>query len=391
MITARQKPKRKYGEGSIYQRKDGRWVAKFKGEGMTKPRVVYAKSEPEAKRKLRELKKDAAKGVVKNGKVCFCDYAERWLYTFKRYSVESSTFDKYESVYLTHIKPVFGRQPLASIQGEQLQNLLTAKSLTHSYNLAKKIKMICKELFTYAHSENDIPRNPMQNVKMPKKSLFKPERVITAMERDEVLALEQVAEMKHKNGVPQIMHANVMVFLAHTGLRCGELQALKWSDIDFERQTVTVNKNLTLVYDRERDGTRTNRRKVQIKGTKTASGNRTVPLNNKAIAALHGLKAIYREKGIKSPYVVVTRNGKVPSNNQLSVVLQRVLKLADIDKKFTLHQLRHTFATQTLKAGVPVTVVSKWLGHANVSITYSTYIHALQSEELASIELLQAM
>lgn len=61
MITAIQKPKRKYGEGSIYQRKDGRWVAKFKGEGMTKPRVVYAKSEPEAKRKLRELKKDAGK------------------------------------------------------------------------------------------------------------------------------------------------------------------------------------------------------------------------------------------------------------------------------------------------------------------------------------------
>ena len=86
MITARQKPKRKYGEGSIYQRKDGRWVAKFKGEGMTKPRVVYAKSEPEAKRKLRELKKDAAKGIAECKKMLFCDYAERWLYTFKQHS-----------------------------------------------------------------------------------------------------------------------------------------------------------------------------------------------------------------------------------------------------------------------------------------------------------------
>lgn len=70
MITAIQKPKRKYGEGSIYQRKDGRWVAKFKGEGMTKPRVVYAKSEPEAKRKLRELKKDAAKGIAECKRCC---------------------------------------------------------------------------------------------------------------------------------------------------------------------------------------------------------------------------------------------------------------------------------------------------------------------------------
>ena len=61
MITAIQKPKRKYGEGSIYQRKDGRWVAKYKSVNMLKPCVVYAKSESEAKRKLRELKKDAAK------------------------------------------------------------------------------------------------------------------------------------------------------------------------------------------------------------------------------------------------------------------------------------------------------------------------------------------
>lgn len=94
MITAIQKPKRKYGEGSIYQRKDGRWVAKFKGEGMTKPRVVYAKSEPEAKRKLRELKKDAAKGIAECKKMLFCDYAERWLYTFKQHSVEDSSFDR---------------------------------------------------------------------------------------------------------------------------------------------------------------------------------------------------------------------------------------------------------------------------------------------------------
>ena len=76
MITAIQKPKRKYGEGSIYQRNDGRWVAKYKSVNMLKPCVVYAKSESEAKRKLRELKKDAAKGIAECKKMLFCDYAE---------------------------------------------------------------------------------------------------------------------------------------------------------------------------------------------------------------------------------------------------------------------------------------------------------------------------
>lgn len=72
------------------------------------------------------------------------------------------------------------------------------------------------------------------------KTLFKPEREIIALENEEVRALEQVAVMKRKNGLPLITHANLIVFLVHTGLRCGELQALKRSDIDFCSKTVTV-------------------------------------------------------------------------------------------------------------------------------------------------------
>ena len=391
MITAIQKPKRKYGEGSIYQRKDGRWVAKFKGEGMTKPRVVYAKSESEAKRKLRELKKDAAKGLVKSTSRRFGDYADQWLYTFKLHSVEDSSFDKYESAYLTHIKPAFGKMQLASIHSEQLQKLLVEKSQTLSLTVVKIIYIILSEIFSYAHSEGDLSRNPMHNVKMPKKATFKPEREIVALESDEVRAVERIAEMKNKNGRPCIMQAHALVFLVHTGLRCGEFLALKWSDIDFESRIVTVNKNLSMVYDRDKDGVRIKHKKARIKCTKTASGNRIVPLNTKAIAALNSLKAVYREMDIVSDSVAVTRKGTTLSSDQLRRVLRRVLAYAGIDKPFTLHQLRHTFATQALNAGIPITVVSKWLGHANISVTYNTYIHVLESAEAAAVELLEAI
>ena len=391
MITAIQKPKRKYGEGSIYQRKDGRWVAKFKGEGMTKPRVVYAKSESEAKRKLRELKKDAAKGLVKSTSRRFGDYADQWLYTFKLHSVEDSSFDKYESAYLTHIKPAFGKMQLASIHSEQLQKLLVEKSQTLSHTVVKIIYIILSEIFSYAHSEGDLSRNPMHNVKMPKKATFKPEREIVALESDEVRAVERIAEMKNKNGRPCIMQAHALVFLVHTGLRCGEFLALKWSDIDFESRIVTVNKNLSMVYDRDKDGVRIKHKKARIKCTKTASGNRIVPLNTKAIAALNSLKAVYREMDIVSDSVAVTRKGTTLSSDQLRRVLRRVLAYAGIGKPFTLHQLRHTFATQALNAGIPITVVSKWLGHANISVTYNTYIHVLESAEAAAVELLEVI
>ena len=391
MITARQKPKRKYGEGSIYQRKDGRWVAKYKSVNMIKPCVVYAKSESEAKRKLRELKKDAAKGLVKSTSRRFGDYADQWLYTFKLHSVEDSSFDKYESAYLTHIKPAFGKMQLASIHSEQLQKLLVEKSQTLSHTVVKIIYIILSEIFSYAHSEGDLSRNPMHNVKMPKKATFKPEREIVALESDEVRAVERIAEMKSKNGRPCIMQAHALVFLVHTGLRCGEFLALKWSDIDFESRIVTVNKNMSMVYDRDKDGVRIKHKKARIKCTKTASGNRIVPLNTKAIAALNSLKAVYREMDIVSDSVAVTRKGTTLSSDQLRRVLRRVLAYAGIDKPFTLHQLRHTFATQALNAGIPITVVSKWLGHANISVTYNTYIHVLESAEAAAVELLEAI
>ena len=391
MITAIQKPKRKYGEGSIYQRKDGRWVAKYKSENMLKPCVVYAKSEPKAKRKLREVKKDAAKGLVKSTSRRFGDYADQWLYTFKLHSVGDSSFDKYESAYLTHIKPAFGKMQLASIHSEQLQKLLVEKSQTLSHTVVKIIYIILSEIFSYAHSEGDLSRNPMHNVKMPKRATFKTEREIVALESGEVRAVERIAEMKNKNGRPCIMQAHALVFLVHTGLRCGEFLALKWSDIDFESRIVTVNKNLSMVYDRDKDGVRIKHKKARIKCTKTASGNRIVPLNTKAIAALKNLHAIYRKKGICSPNVVASLSGKMLSNDQLQRVLHRVLKYAEISKPFTLHQLRHTFATQTLNAGVPITVVSKWLGHANISVTYNTYIHVLESAEAAAVELLEAI
>ncbi|GFO88587.1 site-specific integrase [Butyricicoccus faecihominis] len=391
MITAIQKPKRKYGEGSIYQRKDGRWVAKYKSVNMLKPCVVYAKSESEAKRKLRELKKDAAKGLVKSTSRRFGDYADQWLYTFKLHSVEDSSFDKYESAYLTHIKPAFGKMQLASIHSEQLQKLLVEKSQTLSLTVVKIIYIILSKIFSYAHSEGDLSRNPMHNVKMPKKATFKPEREIVALESDEVRAVERIAEMKNKNGRPCIMQAHALVFLVHTGLRCGEFLALKWSDIDFESRIVTVNKNLSMVYDRDKDGVRIKHKKARIKCTKTASGNRIVPLNTKAIAALNSLKAVYREMDIVSDSVAVTRKGTTLSSDQLRRVLRRVLAYAGIDKPFTLHQLRHTFATQALNAGIPITVVSKWLGHANISVTYNTYIHVLESAEAAAVELLEAI
>ena len=135
MDTAKSNQKvksRSYGEGSIYQRKDGRWVAKYKDDTMSKPRYLYGKTESEVKRKLRELKRDAARGIAECKKIFFSEYAEKWLYMFKLTSVELSSFDHYEMIYKNHIKPVLGDYQLGSIRASDIQNLINKKSRDYS-------------------------------------------------------------------------------------------------------------------------------------------------------------------------------------------------------------------------------------------------------------------
>lgn len=72
-------------------------------------------------------------------------------------------------------------------------------------------------------------------------------------------------------------------------------------------------------------------------------------------------------------------------------LLERMLKHTGIDKPLTIHQLRHTFASRALNAGVSISVVSKWMGHASISTTYNIYIHAMEQERLTALDVLEAM
>ena len=309
---------RGYGEGSVYQRKDGRWVGKYKDEKMLKPRYVYGKTEAEARRKLREFKKTIVHGITDCRKVLLSTYIERWLYTFKAAAVENTSFDRLESVYYTHIKPTLGGFQLGNIKAVDIQTLLNQKSTEYSYTIVKMIRQILSEVFQHAYTEGDILKNPMANVIMAKRSKFKPERKMLILEDAEVKRLEEAAREKYGTGRPLFVHGNLIVFMLHTGLRCGELLALEWSDIDFESKTVSIN-------------------------------------------------------------------------NRMHNLLERMLKHTGIDKPLTIHQLRHTFASRALNAGVSISVVSKWMGHASISTTYNIYIHAMEQERLTALDVLEAM
>jgi integrase len=142
---------------------------------------------------------------------------------------------------------------------------------------------------------------------------------------------------------------NICKFILYTGLRKGEAVALTWEDIDFSKETIKVNKSL----DYDNDVTKT---------TKTQSGIRTIPLFPKALETLQNI-------GIKQSGLVFEGIDAASLTNSLKYHSEKIgLDLAP-------HNLRHTFATRCLEAGIEPKVVQEWLGHKSYATTINTYSH----------------
>lgn len=382
---------RDYGEGSVYLRTDGRWSGKYKDSSMSTPKYVYGKTEAEAKRKLREAKKQIARGIIQNQRVMMSEYVKCWLYTFKQSALEDGSFDRMEDTYNTHIQERFSQCQICSVTSTELQEFLNGTTESMSWSNAKKIKQILDECFTHAFTEGDISKNPMVNVNLPKKSRYKPVKDMVVLEDDECRALEAVADMENRQGNILYTHANVIIFMLHTGLRRGEMLGLQWNDIDFEKRTVSITKSLVQVKNRKAKAGELIYQWI-LKKPKSESGTRIIPLNSKAIKALMAHRSVCEWLGIDSEFIAVSKNNKPLSKNSFRDTINLMLKMAEIHKPtFSVHQLRHTFASRALCKKIAIAVVSKWLGHKDISTTYDTYIHLFEHEKEESIILLEAM
>ena len=150
---------------------------------------------------------------------------------------------------------------------------------------------------------------------------------------------------------------------------------MKWEDVDFANKTITITKNNILSKKRDENGERLGGYELRTQdSTKTASGNRTIPLNRSAEAALRELK-----KGNHTPHVIVNsrQHTVLPSNFERSFL--GILKRAEM-APYGIHALRHTFASMLFSKGVDVKIVSKLLGHSSVKITYDTYVHLFEKD-----------
>lgn len=383
--------RREQGTGGISQRKDGTWQGRFdvgtKSDGKRDVKYVYAKTEAECKRKLRSLIKDIhSKEYVSVQKGTVKEYMDSWLMDTKRNDLKPKSFDRLEQTLVYDVYPYIGQLQLQAISPRDIQKMINAlKDSGKSYSTIKKAYDAVNACFKHGVIQKTVAVNPVMGIAVPNKKLFPAKRIHFYTEEEANVLCNQ-ATSSWPNGTRKYPLGSFVPLLINTGLRMGEILALRWSeDVDLENNVITIHNNMTLIKDRESD--KKKYKLVEQDSVKTDSGqDRSIPLNKRAVAALEDLRAITGQ----NTHVMSTRNGTIVTPRNIDRMFRRVAIAAGFpeEKIYGVHALRHTFATLLLKNGVDIKTVSKLLGHSDVSITYNTYIHVIKEQEKAALDMI---
>lgn len=366
--------RRANGDGTAAaQRKDGIWYRSIVIDG--KRRYVYGKTETEVNKKFRELKNEKPEVVAKAVKrMTVEEYMTEWLTVYKKLELKPKSYDTLECSLRYQIFPYFKGRQFFSITNNEIQKFInTLNKEGYSYSVIRKAYLALNACFKHAITKDNLEKNPCMLIKLPKKA-EKNIKSIQVLSEDEIRRYCNAATKCYSNGKAVYRLGYGLILILFTGLRLGEAGGLMWEDIDFEKRTLRVQRSLEYVKNREwEEG---DSKYVLVEGsTKSRSSERTIPLNQTALNALLELQKITG----RFPYVFSHNSGKPMNPRNLNRIHSRVLESAGI-KRIGIHALRHTFATQLFAQKVDVKIISKLLGHSEVSITYNVYIHLMQEE-----------
>jgi integrase len=345
--------RRSKGEGTIYQRKDKRWVGMYTVDTLDgrKRRAVYGANKKEVRAKLTEAIANRDKGLVfDSGNLSVGEYLDRWLSAIEG-TIGERTWQRHESNVRLHIKPAIGRTKLATLNPLQVQSLYRAKSRTHlAPGSVKRIHTTLHKALRQAVRWQMIPRNPCHSVDGPKG--YRGE--IQPLDNEQVRVLLATAKVIQ----PRLYALYVLGVTA--GLRQGELIGLQWSDLDMEGSRLTVKRSVF---------------KGKINAPKTARSSRTVRLTGLAVRALEEHRVNHFAS---DTWVFSTRNGTpIDCGNLHRDYWKPLLRRAGLPDVTFHAATRHTCATLLLGQGVHLKLVADLLGHRSIRTTANIYSHVL--------------
>ena len=364
------KGRRGKGDGSIYQRQDGKWVGVLEvgktASGNRRRRYVYGETRGEARNKLDDLRQKHAEGTLTDpDKTTMAAFLSRFLDHIKRQR-KSGTHVEYSRCVNQHILPVLGGTLVKDVTPLVLEDSYSQmeKNGTPKPTL-KTCHAVLSSAFKSAIRWQLRTDNPCQNVPRPKAA----RKQIEPYTRDQVRQLlEATADTR--------WHALITLAIT-TGMRAGELLGLPWRNVDLGDEPKVV----VLQQARTKSG------RHWIDELKTESSRRTILLTEAAAVALRDHRAELLKEGlVGSEWAFPSTRGTIinPSNLRLRGWHPALKKAGLPIRKF--HNTRHTAATLMLQAGVNPKVVQIILGHASIITTLDTYGHVLPDMQQDCVE-----
>lgn len=383
------------------QRKDGRYECKVTLNG--KRKTFYDKNLTDLRKMVNDAKYEAEHGICGNNeKLTLDDWHKIWRDTYKVGHIKNSTLKLYDNIYRVHIKDKLGCTLLKDIKSAMLQSFINQLDKGGmATGTIQLVRTVLSNILEFAIREDLIIKNPCYNLQIPKR----PKKIKKVLTKDEEIVFMSEAKLSSS------YYPLYYIALA-TGMRINEILGLTWDDIDFKQDTILINRTLVKLSKK----TSTDY-PFTFQTPKTLKSKRVIPMNNELKTFL--LRHKKKQNNFKlehpeewEPYkikyannlIFTTKSGKPiyysHVNQGIKSIIENINKKENIQSKeekraaivydtFTMHSLRHTFATRCFELDIDPKIAQELLGHSNISMTMNIYTHPSDEIKRIAIEKIQ--
>ncbi|GGI64209.1 tyrosine-type recombinase/integrase [Limosilactobacillus caviae] len=298
--------------------------------------------------------------------ISLTDYYWEWVKTYKEPKLSSKTLNRYNNVG-KRLESYFNKTNIKEIKRTHYQKFINQYGSNHAPSSVKKLNSIIRSCVKSAILDDYITKDFTQNI-----SLTADKDRSLNVEYPNIKEIKQILNQTI-NGITNRRYTSryMIVTAIYTGMRKEEIQALTWNDIDFIHHIINIDKAWKETKDKGE--TDEHFKTHRFKPTKNESSVRKIKVNQKLLQLLHRLK-------INAPSNLVFMNqfGTIPTSGPLNEKLHEIMSELHIEKdNFHFHSLRHSHVALLLANDIDLYVISKRLGHNNISTTTDTYAYLI--------------
>lgn len=362
---------------NIYKRKDGRWEGRYIKErvgGKAKYGAVYAGSYREVKQKLDKVKLELGKKKQAEAEGRMADIGQKWLNEAAA-TLKKSSANKYEDILRCYILPELGEHKLSEITNQQLIDFVNALLTSGGMNSQGLKPTVVAEVLAVLNGIR------LYAMKRDYTVAFSTECIRLKQEKKDirVFSLEEEEQLLHYLQENMDLTALGILLSLFTGIRIGELCALKWEDISIRDKRLHVSKTM----QRVRVGGAEGKTEIKILEPKSSCSVRTIPLPD---AIMESLKQFH----VPEAYLLTGDSVRYIEPRTMQNRFKKVLVSCGI-RDANFHATRHTFATRCIELGFDVKCLSELLGHASVAITMNRYVHPTMAHKTENMNRFSAL